>query len=358
VALFIAALAIWFVVKVLAVIILGFIAILLAVYLSAVTDQLERRFGISRPVGLTAGALATLSLVVGLAALFVPPVVDQTQALIAGLPQTLTSLQQALARLANQYPVLRATEVADPQSGLVSTVIADLTEFVRGAVIPYLRAGGTLFIDGAAVVVIALYFAARPTQYRDGVLLLVAPVHRPVAQRILDDAAMTLRAWVTGQLLVMVMLAAFTAVGLWVLGVPYWLAFGIFTGIVALVPFFGSLVSTVLPALFVMATGSWLQVIAVLALGTVVHIVGTNLFLPLVMERTVSIPPALTIIGVLIFGTLVGPVGLVIAVPVIAIALVVIRHLLQEGVYAERAAGLPAVVHTHTHTLPQTRSTA
>ena len=64
---------------------------------------------------------------------------------------------------------------------------------------------------------------------------------------------MTLRAWVVGQLLAMAVLAFFTALGLLALGVPYWLAFGIFTGLVAIVPFFGTLVSTLLPALFVVA---------------------------------------------------------------------------------------------------------
>ena len=48
------------------------------------------------------------------------------------------------------------------------------------------------------------------------------------------------------------------SLGLYVLNVPYWLTFGIFTGAVAIVPFFGTLVSTTLPALFVLGgSGIW-----------------------------------------------------------------------------------------------------
>ena len=97
-ALFVAALVIWFVVRVIDVLLLVFIAILVAVYLSAITDRLEqRRFGLRRWMGLAIAVLATIVVVAGVAVLLVPPVIDQTEALIGGLPQTLTKIQSVLA---------------------------------------------------------------------------------------------------------------------------------------------------------------------------------------------------------------------------------------------------------------------
>jgi hypothetical protein len=87
VALFITALIIWFVIRVVGVLLLVFIAVLLAVYLSAVTDQLERRLRLARGLGLAVAVIVTLALVSGIWILFVPPVVVQTTALIAGLPR-------------------------------------------------------------------------------------------------------------------------------------------------------------------------------------------------------------------------------------------------------------------------------
>src|SRR5439155_1328554 len=107
--------------------------------------------------------------------------------------------------------------------------------------------------------------------------------------------------------------------GLWALGVPYWLAFGIFTGLVAVVPFFGTLVSTLLPALFVVGTGNWTKVLAVIVLGVLVHVIEANVVVPRIMERRLALPPVLTIASVLIMGTLIGVVGLVVAVPVLAV---------------------------------------
>src|SRR3989441_1111100 len=310
--------------------------------------ELKRKMGLlpARWLGLTAAVLATLAAVVGIGALLVPPVIDQTQALISGLPQTLTNIQNVIAAWAREYPVLRNTELANPQSGLVAGLIDDATNFLRGSILPYVTAGGKLFIEGASVVVMALYLARQPRLYRDGILALVSPKHRPVAARILDDLGATLRAWVVGQLLAMMVLALLTALGLWVLGVPYWLAFGIFTGLVAVVPFFGTMVSTLLPALFVVGTGDWLRVLAVIVLGVAVHVAEANVVVPRIMQRQGSLPPVLTIASVLTMGALIGVVGLVVAVPVLAVTMVVVRHVVQGQIYGDAGHFQPAVLPT------------
>jgi predicted PurR-regulated permease PerM len=344
VALFIAALVIWFAIRTVEVLLLIFLAALLAVYLAGITDLLERRFRIARWIGLTIAVLGTVVVIAGLGALILPPVFDQTQALVAGLPQTLTDIQNVLAEWARRYPVVRRTELADPQSGLVAKLITDATDYLSSSLVPYLRAGGKLFIEGASVVVMALYLARQPGLYRDGIVSLVAPAHRAVARRILQDTSATLRAWIGGQLLAMAVLGVLTALGLLLLGVPYWLAFGAFTGLVAVVPFFGTLVSTILPALFVVGTGDWLRVAAVLALGVVVHVIEANLVAPLIMERKVSLPPVLTIASVLVMGTLLGVVGLVVAVPVLAVTVVVVRHVLHGEIYGDTGSEESAVL--------------
>ena len=343
-ALFVAALVIWFIIRVVEVLLLVFIAILIAVYLSAITDWLERRFKLRRWVGLTVAVVATLGGVVGVAVLLVPPVVDQTEALIGGLPQTLTNIQNVLARWASQYPVLDRTELADPSSGLVAGLVNDATNFLRGSFLGYVRGGGKLFIEGASVVVMALYLARQPALYRDGVISLFAPRYRPIAVRIFQDMSATLRAWVVGQLLAMSVLALLTALGLWILGVPFWLAFGIFTGLVAIVPFFGTLVSTLLPALFMVATGDWVKVLLVILLGVVVHVFEANVVVPRIMQHKVDLPPVLTIASVLIMGTLLGAIGLIVAVPILCVTIVLIRHILQREIYGDLGRAEPAVL--------------
>lgn len=358
-ALFIAALGIWFLLRVVEVLLLGFLAVLLALYLGTITDLLERRARFPRWVGLIATGAGTLAIIVGIGALIVPPVIDQTQSLIAGLPQSLTDIQNVLAQWASQYPVIRRTELANPQSGLVASFITDVAQYVSGSALPYARAGGKLLVEAASVLVMAVYLSNRPALYRDGVVYLVPPAHRDVATRILEDAGATLRAWIVGQLITMVLLGFLTAAGLWALGVPYWLAFGMFTGLVAIVPFFGAFLSTLLPALLVLGSGDWGRALAVIALGVGVHVVEANLVNPLIMEKKVALPPVLTIASVLIMGTLLGGVGLVVAVPVLAVAIVVVRHVLRGEIYGEGGHHEPAVLrHSGQFRVPRPRPPA
>ena len=358
-ALFVAALVVWFLLRVFEVLLLVFLAVLAAVYLSAITDLLERRFRMPRWAGLVCAVAGSLAVLVGAGALILPPVIDQTSALISALPKTFSDIQSVIARWASGYPVFRRTVLADPASGVVARLIDDAVNYVRGSALPYARAGGKLFVEAVSVIVMALYLARQPGAYRAGVLALAAPRYRALGARVLDDASATLRAWVVGQLLDMIVLGLVSAIGLWLLAVPYWLAFGIFTGLMAIVPFFGSLLSTLLPALLVLGSGDALKAFAVVLLGVAIHALEANVVAPLIMERKVALPPVLTITAVLVMGLLLGAVGLVVAVPVLAVVLVVVRHVLQGEIYGDGTLAEAAVLRSSGEfRIPKTQTTA
>src|SRR6185503_17789351 len=134
-------------------------------------------------------------------------------------------------------------------------------------------------------------------------------------------------------------LALLTAIFLYILQVPFALTFGIFTGLVAIVPFFGTLVSTTLPALFVLngtgigTFGPGGHSVLVVLLGVVIHLIEGNLVAPLVMSRKLDLPPVLTIMSVLVMGKLLGPMGLVVAVPTLAALMVIVRRILITRIY-------------------------
>jgi predicted PurR-regulated permease PerM len=193
-------------------------------------------------------------------------------------------------------------------------------------------------IEGVSVFVMALYLARHPAIYTSGVVALVPPARRPLALRILPDLGTTLRAWVVGQITAMFILGLLTTLGLWILGVPYFLAFGVFAGVAAIVPFFGTLVSTILPALFALSVAGVPKALLVAALGILVHLIEANLVAPQVMERQVNLPPVLTIAGVLLMGRLFGTMGLLVAVPIIAVIMVLVRHILLGEVYGDPIA--------------------
>jgi predicted PurR-regulated permease PerM len=312
-----------------------FLAIILSVYLNAVSGFLQRRAGVPPAVGLAAGLALSLGALVGVVFLIAPAVTGQVQDLVANLPRYLTDLDQSINRLFRSIPVLRRGVSEGTSPGLLATSLNELFGFLRGAVVPYLKGGLELIIITVSVLVMAVYLSRNPAVYVDGLVALIPPARRPLARVILYDLKLTLHAWVVGQIIAMVVLAVLTTLGLWALGVPYFLAFGRFAGIAAIVPFFGTLFSTLIPALFALGVAGLPKALAVTALGIGVHLVEANFVAPVVMERKVNLPPVITIAGVLLIGKLFGLAGLIIAVPILAFVMVIIRHVLLGEVYGD-----------------------
>ncbi|MGH7505837.1 MAG: AI-2E family transporter, partial [Longimicrobiales bacterium] len=292
-------------------------------------------------LGMVAALLITIVGVGGIGWLVIPPVIEQTQQLINSLPELIAGWDAQLIAIAQRSPI--AEQILGGRAGesYIGGFVGEVGGYFRGAV-PFVFSGVEVAINLVSVLVMGIYLTLRPTLYREGLIMLAPPVHRELLRDILADLGRTLRAWIVGQLLAMLVLGLLTWIGLVLLRVPYALAFGVFTGTVAIVPFFGTLVSTVLPALFLLGAGSSLvHALLVILLGVIVHIIEANFVAPMIMERQVHLPPVLSILSVLIMAHLLHVIGLLVAVPVLATLMVIIRrvyvHRMLEGKGFRRA---------------------
>ncbi|HEX5581208.1 MAG TPA: AI-2E family transporter, partial [Gemmatimonadaceae bacterium] len=331
-ALVLTVLLLWLLGAVADVLILLFIGVLIALYLGAVTDYLVDRTRLPRQLAFGAALAFSAALVVGFVWILVPPIVEQTQALLRVLPDYISYWEAGLERFLARFPGV-ADALPPGEHRILGEVYARVGTWFQA--LPSQVFG---VVHGAinvfAVGVMSIYLALHPGLYREWLIALFHPVHRDLVRDVLGDLGDTLRRWIVGQLLAMTILAVLTAIGLYLLDVPYWLTFGVFTGLVAVVPFFGTLVSTLLPALFVLeGPDGGTRALLVILLGVVIHLVESNVVAPLVMQRNVELPPVLTIMAVLIFGKLLGPIGLIVAVPALAAMMVFVRRILINRIY-------------------------
>ena len=319
-----------------------FLGLLLAVYLSAVTDLLVARTRMPRPAAFALTVVGTIAVLVAIGALLIPPVLEQTRQLITVLPQVVGEWERGLDRVVASMPGM--SDVLVPGQHRIFAVGLEEAQRLVGELVPRLFDTLHLVINLVAVLVMAIYFALRPDLYRELAIAVTPPVYRDAAVEVITALSSTLRAWTIAQMLAMTTLAGLTAVGLWLLDVPYWLAFGIFTGIVAIVPFFGTFISTLLPALFVLpGPDGGTRALLVILLGAIIHIAENQLVIPLLMHRRVDLPPVLTIMSILICGKLLGPFGLLVAVPTLAVAMVLVRRVLIVRVYQDAASAKPVL---------------
>jgi predicted PurR-regulated permease PerM len=311
---------------------LFFIAVIASLYLGAVRDALVRRVGLSPRPAFLASVLLNLLGLAGLFWLLVPAVAGQTRELIDVLPTYITGWEAAFDRFVVNLPGMRGYWPTG-QHQILRALYDQLSTYAQGLVPRVFSIIGIL-IDVFSVFVMSIYLALQPGVYREWLIALFPPRHRDLVRDILRDIADSLRAYIVGQITTMTVLAILTAFFLWLLNVPYWLTFGVFTGVVAIVPFFGSLLSTMLPAAFVLTGPSGgTRAILVLGVGVVVHLIEGNLVSPLVMSKQVELPPVLTIMAVLVGGSLLGPLGLVVALPTLAMIMVVVRRILINRIY-------------------------
>jgi predicted PurR-regulated permease PerM len=317
------------------VLLLLFLAVLLSLYLGAVADAITRRTRLPRRISLLVAVVLTIAGVGGLVWLLVPPVVEQTQALLRVFPAYVGAWERGIYDAVRRVPGV--AEAWRPEKHKLLVAIYEQGAALFADVVPKVISIGHAAINVVSVGVMSLYLALQPEFYREWLIALFPPVHRDLVRDVLGDLGVTLRSWIVGQLLGMFILAALTAVGLYVLGVPYWLTFGVFTGAVAIIPFFGTLISTILPALFVLAgPNGGTRALAVIALGVIIHVIEGQFVLPLITARRirrVSVPPVLSIMAVLVVGKVLGPAGLLVAVPTLAAILVVIRRILSNRIY-------------------------
>jgi predicted PurR-regulated permease PerM len=309
-----------------------FIAVLLSLYLGSVRDLLVEHAHIPPKLAFFLAVFLSGAALLGLFALLVPPVIEQTRSLVTVLPQYIASWETGIDRFIAKFPALR--DVWKPGE---HTLLRALYAQVSGQttnLVPKVFSLVHVFINIFAIGVMSIYLALQPGVYREWLIALFPPIHRDLVRDVLRDLADGLRAYIVGQLLAMTVLAILTAIGLYLLDVPYWLTFGVFTGLVAVVPFFGTLISTVLPAFFVLGgPGGGTRAMYVIALGVIIHLIEGNLVAPLVMSKKIDMPPVLTITSVLVIGKILGPVGFVVALPILVTVMVVVRRILLNRIY-------------------------
>ena len=299
------------------------LTILFSIILSAPVNYLERR-GWPR----TWGALAVLAALVGLLWLFglalVPAVETQSRELAEAFPSLLDEAL-SLANQAQSFFGLGTQIGLDPKS------LSDLgRQALTGSTVSTAAGVGltlaTVLSLGVVVFISTIYLVIRPAPWVDGFVSLFPAGWRPRTREVLEAMYQTVQRWFLGQLTAMTFIAVFWAISLSIIGVPFALLIGIFSGLVSFVPYLGATISVVIPIILALISDPFTVIWVVLAFIIIQQIEG-NLLQPIVMSRAVDLHPALVVFAILIMGTLFGLIGVFLAVPLVAAVQVLVREL-------------------------------
>jgi len=299
--------------------------IALALVLSFPTRFLSRFL----PRGLS--ILLSFLLVVGLfvlAALYlVPLVAEQFAALVRAVPGIATIVERYVSDVLGALQD-RGLVPSDPQE-LVSRVRDDLVSAVRSVAGNVL--GGALgFVFGTfgfvltlfGVVFIGAYLLVDVRRVKAAWLRAWPHGYRRDARTLWNAFGYSLSRYLGGLALVLAIQGVISAVGLFLLGVPYALVLGAFVSVTAVIPYLGAWLSAI-PAIIVALTVSPTTALLTALLFLGIQQLEGNFLTPKIQGNTLHVHPILVFLAVIVGGGLGGVFGVIVAVPTLAVLRVV-----------------------------------
>jgi predicted PurR-regulated permease PerM len=307
------------------VVVLMFIALLLASGLEPIVAQVRSHSSLRRGVTLLLVYVGLLVLVAGVALLVVPAAIGQ-------LNQLSTRVTPLLNDARTWTRSLEPRALAISMTGLVNTVGAALTPSPADAPGPdQLIAIGLTFADAVISVVAVFsltYFWLTERAHLQRFALAFLPLDRRAGARdAWNQIEERLGAWVRGELILMGSVGIATSVAYFVIGLDSPLLLGLLAALAEAIPLVGPALGAV-PALVVAGfTGNIETVVLVAVVYIVIQVIEGNVLIPLVMHNTIGIPPFVVIVSILAGAAIAGIPGALIAVPLAAAMLVVLERL-------------------------------
>ena len=278
--------------------ILAFGGVVAAVILTAMAHPLRHWAGIGRGWAVTASVL----IIVGVLALFgwivYPEAKAQISDLIARLPDSLEELDRMMGSWLPEDAMRRGGMMA----GLAQRLALWSGMVVTGVT--------TLVL----VIAAGVFFALRPTAYRNGLVSLFPPSQQPRLREALNRAATALAAWLRAQLLSMLVIGTAVAVATWLLGLPSPLALGLIAGLLEFVPIIGPIVAAIPALLLALAIGPTMVLWTGLAYFAIEQL-ESNVILPLAQREVADLPPALLIFAFVAMSAVFGIAGVIVSAP-------------------------------------------
>lgn len=284
---------------------LVFAGILLAILLQTVSSWAAR--GLGTTYGQSFAIVVALLMIVGAGslALFGTRIVYEISELSQSLPESLDAARERIRETTWGKPLVGSAP------SFKDVFNSDLVWSQLGGAAS--SAVNALFA-GTVVLFVGIYGAASPKMYVNGIVLLFPASRRKRVRKVLSELGDTLRWWMVGHLITMLIVGVLIGIGLSLLGVPQPIALALVAFVAELVPNFGPVVAAIPAILLAWSQGTTLALYVVI-LYSAVQVFESYLILPLIQKQVTSLPPALTIVAVVLFGLIGGVVGAVVATP-------------------------------------------
>jgi predicted PurR-regulated permease PerM len=308
------------------ILLLLFLCILIAIGIRGLTRLLADHTPLPETAALILVLVAMTALIAAFFIFLGPALAEQFAQLGSAIPSALSQLQDRLAStgwgqtIADEIPSLQ-------QLGERLITDGDFVARITGVFSSILSGLSTVIL----VIFITLFFSFNPKVYVSNFMHLVPVEGRERMRATLDQTHDTLEQWLLMRLASMALVGVLTFIGLTIIGMPLALPLAVIAAVGAFIPTLGPIIALV-PAALVALTISPQQTLFVVLLYLGVQSIDNYLVSPLLQKEMLYLPPAYIIVAQVLFGAVAGTVGLILAAPLAAALVMVVRKLYVEGV--------------------------
>jgi predicted PurR-regulated permease PerM len=309
-----------FVYEVRSILMIVFIAIVLAAAFDPLVSYLQKN-KIPRALSVVLIYIIVAALVGWLFYSILPPLIEETLS-FAG---SFSSYYNKFIKILGSYKSLIPFTSRD--------ILTQIPEYIKGE-----EAGGVVqffagVVGGAVhavtILVVSMYLLIRDHGISRFLRYVTPLKNEAYVLDLWSRVKRKLGAWFLGQLVLGLTIGILVFVGLTILGIKYALVLAVLAGIFELVPMVGPILSAI-PGVAVAFSQSPVLGLMVLALYVLAQQTENHIIVPLVMKKAVGLDPVIVIVSLLTGATLGGVIGMIIAVPLATIIVEIFADFIEK----------------------------
>lgn len=317
-------LVLWFLYVILDVLALIFVAFVLASAITPWVDKLQKR-----RVPRVAAVIAIYAVVFGILSvtviLLVPAVVSEISQLTSRLPELYNKLTGSILALNQTGNGAISVSAIEKNLQTLSQGLLQLTSGLFGTLSSIFGGVASLI----TVLVIVFYMTVEEQGTKKLIQSIAPSKYQPYLLQLVVKIQSRMGRWLRGQLMLSLIIAVATFIGLSIFGVKYALLLAMLAGVFEIIPFIGPILAAI-PAVFFAATDAPVKGLLVAGYYILVQQLENNLLVPKVMQQTVGLNPLVILIAVLVGARIGGFLGVILAVPVAAIVAIFLSDVFEE----------------------------
>jgi len=273
--------------------------------------------------------------------LFIPSLISQVKDFLVAAPDIFNDLTNFAMNLVRKFDSGNLVNISELK-GEITKTITNFGMSIGSDVPKYVFSAGKVLISGGLNFVLGLmvgfYILFDFNKVNDQISNLIPISWRENYKELITRINTSLRSYVQGVLLIMLLVFITQCIGLTLAGMEAPILFALFCAVTDIIPYFGPYIGGI-PAVIVGFTISPVTGICVLISIVVVQLLENNFYQPLIMGHTMKLHPVTIMIGLLIFQHFFGIIGMVVATPVIACIKVLLTFVNEKLEIINRVTG-------------------